>query len=370
MELVLGELKGVLSDSVSKFLKENVKFEESDIKSIFGDSMDKVLYHDEGFIKEVSNKMSDVIMPAYMKELRYLKTVVKGVDKMTLSMKELQDRLAVELKSIVPNPQNHDDTLKRVNVVMAKFIDRVTKIAEKDIGLREVTPEDKKIDEIIEAKKMDKETDKETDKKKHILPTPKAVADAFSQNVLSIIKLKDIIKQKGGSSQMNQSSQMHQSPNVVQTPSEHQSPMITGGSPSVHQSPKVEHVPQVDPKVFEYFTEEHPVKIPEGNNFTKPNGNLSNQIGNILGPYIAKKRKESAKEMEELENSKTYQNTISSLNNLLITNPSIPPEKINILLELIMESGMSVDELNKIIEQIQNKKNSNKRRGGTRKKRY
>jgi len=364
MELVLGELKGVLSDSVSKFLKENVKFEEADIKSIFGDSMDKVLYHDEGFIKEVSNKMSDVIMPAYMKELRYLKKVVKGVDKMTLSMKELQDRLADELKSIVPNPQNHDDTLKRVNVVMAKFIDRVTKIAEKDIGLREVTPEDKKIDEV-------KETEKEPEKKERILSTPQAVANAFSQNVLNIIK------QKGGSPSVHQtpmitggSPSVDQSPKVHQSPSVDQSPNVDQSSQML-QSPSIEHVPQVGTEIYSYMTEKsQPVKIPEGNNFIEPNGNLSNQIGNILGPYIAKKRKESAKKMEELENSKTYQNTISSLNNLLITNPNIPPEKINILLELIKESNMSVDELNKIIEQIQNKQNGNKRRGGTRKKRY
>jgi len=93
MELVLGELKGVLSDSVSKFLKENVRLEETDIKTIISDIMDKLLYHDEGFIKDVSSKMSDVIMPAYMKELRYLKNVVNGIDKMTLSMKELQERL-------------------------------------------------------------------------------------------------------------------------------------------------------------------------------------------------------------------------------------------------------------------------------------
>lgn len=139
MELVLGELKGVLLDSVSKFLSENVRLEETDIKSIFGDSMDKVLYHDEGFIKDISSKMSDVIMPAYMKELRYLKNVVNGIDKMTLSMKKLQERLEKELKTIVPNPQNHDDTLKRINDVIAKFVDNTTKIAVEEIGLRGYT---------------------------------------------------------------------------------------------------------------------------------------------------------------------------------------------------------------------------------------
>lgn len=354
MELVLGELKGVLSDSVSKFLKENVKFEESDIKSIFGDSMDKVLYHDEGFIKEVSNKMSDVIMPAYMKELRYLKTVVKGVDKMTLSMKELQDRLADELKLIVPNPQNHDDTLKRVNIVIAKFIDRVTKIAEKDIGLRDATPEDKKIDEV-------KETEKEPEKKERILSTPQAVANAFSQNVLNIIR------QTGGSSQMHQTPNVVQSSQMHQSPSVHQTPMITGGSSQMHQSSRVEHVPQVDPKVFEYFMEKHPVKIPKGN-YTEPdnNTNLSELVNARLAPYVSQKIQENAKKMEEIQNSKTYQNTISSLNNFIIMNPSIPPEKINILLQLIKDE----DELNKIIEHIKTKQNGTKRRGGTRKKRY
>ena len=79
MNLVLDQLKGVLSDSIGKFLKENIKLEDTDIKSIFGDNMDKVLYHDEGFVKELSNKMSDVVMPAYVKELRYLKKIVSGI---------------------------------------------------------------------------------------------------------------------------------------------------------------------------------------------------------------------------------------------------------------------------------------------------
>jgi hypothetical protein len=79
MNIVLDQLKGVLSDSIAKFLKENIKLEDTDIKTIFGDNMDKVLYHDEGFLKDLSSKMSDVVMPAYMKELRYLKKIVSGV---------------------------------------------------------------------------------------------------------------------------------------------------------------------------------------------------------------------------------------------------------------------------------------------------
>jgi hypothetical protein len=148
--------------------------------------------------------------------------------------------------------------------------------------------------------------------------------------------------------------------------------MINGGSPNVDQSSRVEHVPQVNPIVDKFFIEKHPLKIAQ-TNYTKPYNNLSNDninlstlLSEVLEPYVSGKIQESAKEIEELENSKTYQNTISSLNNFIIMNPNIPPEKINILLQLIKDE----DELNKIIEQIQNKKNGNKRRGGTRKKRY
>jgi len=242
MELVLGELKGVLSESVSKFLKENVRIEESNMKEIFGESMDKVLYHDEGFIKDMSNKMSDIIMPAYMKELRYLKKVVSGVDKMTLSMKELQERFAKELKQIVPNPENHDDTLKRVNDVVANFVNNATKIAEKEIGLREATAEDGKVEKMMEQ---------EEPSKKPEVVTPGSVVNNFSKNILNIIK------KTGGAHK------------------------VSGGS----------HVPLIAPEVNAYMEEKHPpIKIPKGTGYVDYDGPLSKQISDIMAQKIAEKR--------------------------------------------------------------------------------
>ena len=343
MELVLGQLKGVLSDSISKFLKENVRFQETDIKTIFDESMDKVLYHDEGFVKDLSGKMSDVIMPAYMKELRYLKKVVSGVDKMTLSMKKLQERLAEELKTIVPNPQNHDDTLKRINNVIDKFVDSATKIAENEIGLREVVPEDKEIEGAPKVNKANA-----TDEKSPILPNPQSIANAFSQNIF------DIIKKTGGSPPVHQTPPVNQSSNTVGAP-----PVITGGN----------HNPNVDPQVFQYMREKHqPIKIPTGKNFIEPKGNLSKQINDILSQKIARKREEEAKNMGDIQKSDSYKNATSSLNNLFIDKPNIPAQPINNLLQAIKDANISDAELTKILEQAA-KQIAASKKGGNKKTR-
>lgn len=153
MNLVIDQLKGVLSDSISKFMKENIKLEDGDIKSIFGDSMDKVLYHDEGFVKELSGKMSDVVMPAYVKELRYLKKVVSGIDVVSKDLRQLQEKMADELKSIKPNPQNVDETIKRVNDAVEQFVTKANEIAKDKIGLREIEGPDetKESDKLEES---------------------------------------------------------------------------------------------------------------------------------------------------------------------------------------------------------------------------
>ena len=140
MNLVLDQLKGVLSDSIAKFLKENIKLDDTDIKTIFGENMDKVLYHDEGFLKDLSSKMSDVVMPAYMKELRYLKKIVSGVDEVTKSMKALQDRMEKDMSAVVPNPKNASETTNKMNQIVEEFIKKATELTKTKIGLREVLP--------------------------------------------------------------------------------------------------------------------------------------------------------------------------------------------------------------------------------------
>lgn len=364
MELVLGELKGVLSDSISKFLKENVRFEETDIKSIFGDSMDKVLYHDEGFVKDLSSKMSDVIMPAYMKELRYLKKVVSGVDKMTLSMKKLQERLAEELKTIVPNPQNHDDTLKRVNDVIAKFVESATKIAENEIGLREVVPEDKEIEgaHLTEGEKANTTVN---EVKVPIPLNPQSIANEFSKNIFNIIK------KTGGSPPVHQSSNTVGAPKMHQSPPVHQSSqVITGGSHIPNVVPKV---PNVDPQINQYMQEKHqPIKIPKGKNYIDYDGPLSKQINDILIQKIARKREEEAKNMENIQKSDSYKNATSSLNNLFIDKPNIPAQSINNFLQTIKDANISDTELTKILDQAAKQIDASKKGGNkkTRKRRY
>lgn len=143
MNLVLDQLKGVLTDSISKFMKDNIKLEDADIKSIFGDSMDKVLYHDEGFVKDLSTKMSDVVMPAYVKELRYLKKIVSGIDDVSNELRQLQEKLAKELRLIKPNPQNVDETVKLLNNAVEKFVTQANNIAKVKIGLREIEGSEK-----------------------------------------------------------------------------------------------------------------------------------------------------------------------------------------------------------------------------------
>jgi len=194
MNLVVDQLKGVLSDSIAKFLKANIKLEDTDIKTIFGDGMDKVLYHDEGFLKDLSGKMSDVVMPAYMKELRYLKKVVSGVDNVTKMMKELQDKLADELKAVVPNPQNAADTTSQINKIVEGFVKKATEIVQTKIGLRELSPEElvkqTEILDTIEDEPFAKEPTKELEVSTKDMGTTPTLTQAIVSNPTTPLVLK------------------------------------------------------------------------------------------------------------------------------------------------------------------------------------
>lgn len=251
MNLALDQLKGVLSDSISKFMKENIKLEDTDIKSIFGDSMDKVLYHDEGFVKELSNKMSDVVMPAYVKELRYLKKVVSGIDDVSKDLKQLQEKMANELRSIKPNPQNVDETIKRVNDVVEQFVTKANDIAKDKIGLREIegSNETNKVDSDKNEQSPFVVSMEEANANPYgpsvantVLKTPEDV----SRVVIDVVKNKisGILKQKQG-----------------------------GGS--------IKHVPAIDEPVVELLeSNKPPIKIPKRNyqDYTGNTSSIFNQI--------------------------------------------------------------------------------------------
>jgi hypothetical protein len=242
MNLALDQLKGVLSDSISKFMKENIKLEDTDIKSIFGDSMDKVLYHDEGFVKDLSNKMSDVVMPAYVKELRYLKKIVSGIDDVSKDLRQLQEKMAKELRSIKPNPQNVDETIKRVNDVVEQFVTKANDIAKDKIGLREIEGSDDNEQSTFVVSKEEAAAGQSVENA--VLKTP----DDVSKTVINVVrnKISDIINQK----------------------------KIQGGG-------AIKHIPAIDEPIDEYLeSNKPPVKIPKRNyqDYTGNTSSLFNQI--------------------------------------------------------------------------------------------
>lgn len=255
MNLALDQLKGVLSDSISKFMKENIKLEDTDIKSIFGDSMDKVLYHDEGFVKDLSNKMSDVVMPAYVKELRYLKKVVSGIDDVSKDLKQLQEKMANELRSIKPNPQNVDETIKRVNDVVEQFVTKANNIAKDKIGLREIEGSDENEQSPFIVSKEEALAGPSV--ANTVLKTPEDV----SRVVIDVVKNKisGILKQKQG-----------------------------GGA--------IKHVPAIDEPIVELLeSNKPPIKIPK-RNYQDYTGNTSSLFNQIMRAKMAqggtrKKRK-------------------------------------------------------------------------------
>jgi hypothetical protein len=344
MSLIVDQLKGVLSDSIAKFLKENIKLEDTDIKTIFGDGMDKVLYHDEGFLKEVSGKMSDVVMPAYMKELRYLKKVVSGVDNVTKMMKELQDKLAAELKAVVPNPQNAADTTSQINKIVEGFVKKATEIVQTKIGLRELSPEELvKQTEILDTIE-DKEPEVQTKDKEPasqaivsnptiplVLKTPDDITNALLNNISQTIQ-KNV--KKGG---------------AVDKP--------------------IRHTPDITPQTDVFITEQKPLRIPK-RDYAEYDGNVSQLINQIMREKVTEKLAQQTELGQEIMNSKSYKDVVESLNKLFMMKPDIQTEAINNLIEIIKESNLPNSALKKILDQTTTQiKNSHKNRGGTRKRR-
>ena len=344
MSLVVDQLKGVLSDSIAKFLKENIKLEDTDIKTIFGDGMDKVLYHDEGFLKEVSGKMSDVVMPAYMKELRYLKKVVSGVDNVTKMMKELQDKLAAELKAVVPNPQNAADTTSQINKIVNGFVKKATEIVETKIGLRELSPEEL----VKQTEILDTIEDKEPE-----VPT----------------------KDKGPTSQAIVSNPTI--PLVLKTPDDITNALLNNISQTIQKNVKkggaadkpIRHTPDITPQTDVFITEQKPLRIPK-RDYAEYDGNVSQLINQIMREKVTEKLAQQTELGQEIMNSKSYKDVVESLNKLFMMKPDIQTEAINNLIEIIKESNLPNSALKKILDQTTTQiKNSHKNRGGTRKRR-
>ena len=354
MNLVVDQLKGVLSDSIAKFLKANIKLEDTDIKTIFGDGMDKVLYHDEGFLKDLSGKMSDVVMPAYMKELRYLKKVVSGVDNVTKMMKELQDKLADELKAVVPNPQNAADTTSQINKIVEGFVKKATEIVETKIGLRELLPEElvkqTEILDTIDNEPFAKEPTKEPEDST-MGPTP-TLTQAIVSNPTT--------------------------PLVLKTPDDITNALLNNISQTIEKNVKkggavdkpIRRTPDITPQTDVFITEQKPLRIPK-RDYTEYDGNVSQLINQIMREKVTEKLAQQIELGQEIMNSKSYKDVVESLNKLFIMKPDIQTEAINNLIEIIKESNLPNSALKKILDQTTTQiKNSHKNRGGTRKKRY
>ena len=333
MNLVLDQLKGVMSDSIAKFLKENIKLEDTDIKTIFGDNMDKVLYHDEGFVKELSSKMSDVIMPAYMKELRYLKKVVSGIDDVSKDLKQLQDKLEKELKAIKPNPQNAEDTMKQVNAIVEQFVTKANDIAKNKIGLREVQADETQANgtqlEGIQSNIINPAINASS------LTNPSLTNPALT-NPLAV-----------SNALTNEISNMIQNANKK-----------SGGAPK--------HLLNVEPDIDTYLENyQKKPRIPK-RNYNEYNGNVSELINLIVREKIAK-FEENPVLTQDILNSQSYKDAIESMNKLFIAKPDIKAEAINDLIKIIKESKMP----NAVLQKILNKTTAQIKAssGGTRKKR-
>ena len=341
MNLVIDQLKGVLSDSIAKFLKENIKLEDTDIKTIFGDNMDKVLYHDEGFLKELSSKMSDVVMPAYMKELRYLKKIVSGVDDVTKSMKTLQDRLAKDLGAVVPNPQNASETTDKMNKIVEEFVKKATELTQTKIGLREVLPEEtksgeeakadvlpeEKLSSVSNAPPLEKASPTAAAIKpiaNAVLSTPSDITNALSDEIANIINQK---KTQSGGAKM----------------------------------------PDIEPKINEYIeTHEKVPRIPK-RNYTEYDGNISELLNQIIREKMVNYEETPTVLSDEIVNSKSYKDVVGSINELFILKPEMQTAAINQLVEAIKESKISDKALQKIMDNAA--KQIKMAKGGTRKKR-
>jgi hypothetical protein len=73
---------------------------------------------------------------------------------------------------------------------------------------------------------------------------------------------------------------------------------------------------------------------------------------------------------QDVMNSKSYKDALESLNKLFIMKPDFQTEAITNLIETITESNLPNNTLKRILDQTTTQiKNSQKNRGGTRKKR-
>jgi len=374
MNLVLEPLKGVLSDSIAKFLKENIKLDDTDIKTIFGDNMDKVLYHDEGFLKDLSSKMSDVVMPAYMKELRYLKKIVSGVDDVTKSMKALQDRLEKDLGAVVPNPKNARETMNKMNQIVEEFIKKATELTKTKIGLREVLPEEKpksgeesktgessvssvfKPSSVQNVSPLEKASPVQQASptaavikpiENAILSTPSDITNALSDEILNIINQQ---KAKRGGASVQSVQRDQESTQSTQS-------LQSGGS----------NMPDIEPQINKYIEGHEKVpRIPK-RDYTEYDGNLSELLNQIIREKMAKYEEQANVLSDEILNSKSYKDMIASVNELFISKSEMQVAAINQLLQAIKESNISDKALQKIMDNTTKQIKMSK--GGTRKKR-
>ena len=363
MNLVLDQLKGVLSDSIAKFLKENIKLEDTDIKTIFGDNMDKVLYHDEGFLKDLSSKMSDVVMPAYMKELRYLKKIVSGVDDVTKSMKALQDRMEKDMAAVVPNPQNASETTSKMNKIVEEFIKKATELTQKKIGLRNVLPEEEiksgeeenktdvfseeNVSSVSNTPSLEKASPIATAIKpieNAVLSTPTDITSALSDEIINIINQK---KTQRGGNQITQQIQDHD-----------QTIKHSGGGT---------RMPDIEPQINKYIEgHENVPRIPK-RNYTEYDGNISQLLNQIVREKMANYEEQSLVLSDKIINSKSYKDVIASVNELFISKSDMQAAAINQLIQAIKESKVSDKALQKIMDSTA--KQIKMAKGGTRKKR-
>lgn len=390
MNLVIEPLKGVLSDSIAKFLKENIKLDDTDIKTIFGDNMDKVLYHDEGFLKDLSSKMSDVVMPAYLKELRYLKKIVSGVDEVTKSMKALQDRMEKDMAAVVPNPQNASETTNKMNQIVEEFVKKATELTQTKIGLREVLPEEvskeegkteeSSVSSVFKPSTVQNETPLEKasalvspSKEKAsptaavikpienaVLSTPSDITNALSDEILNIINQKKA--QRGGSSA--QSAQPYTDLQIGTSAQSAQRDLQSAQRDLQSGGLKM---PDIEPQINKYIEGHEKVpRIPK-RNYTEYDGNLSQLLNQIIREKISKYEDQANVLSDEILNSKSYKDVIASVNELFISKPDIQAAVINQLVQTIKESKISDKALQKVIESAAKQIKSAK--GGTRKKR-
>ena len=260
-----------------------------------------------------------------MKELRYLKKVVSGIDDVSKDLKQLQDKLEKELKAIKPNPQNADDTMKQVNNLVEQFVTKANDIAKNKIGLREVQADETQAE--VQGTQAEGTLSNIINPPINAssLTNPSAVSNALTNEISYIIQ--NANKKSGG-------------------------------------APK--HLLNVEPDIDTYLENyQKKPRIPK-RNYNEYNGNVSELINLIVREKIAK-FEENPVLSQDILNSQSYKDAIESMNKLFIAKPDIKAEAINNLILIIKESKMP----NTVLQKILNKTTAQIKAssGGTRKKR-